>query len=134
MKGTIAYIAIIVGIVFFTGLALMPFGAWVFFAAGLACGAGAAIANHALTTGLMNHAAETGKKSYAVLAPAFRMPVYILVFFVMTFNFGLWAGVGAAAGCLAGPVAILLQGFIVPKLMEKRKSAGEPADGEARHV
>jgi hypothetical protein len=123
VKGIIRNIAILATIGIFTALALMTLGTWALFAAGLACGAGCAVANYVISDRYMAYASRTRRKGAGFLLPVFRMLLYLAVFFAMTVGLGLWAGVGAAAGCLTGPVSVLVQAFLVPKIASAVRSA-----------
>jgi hypothetical protein len=133
IKGIIRNIAILATIGLFTALVLMKQETWALFASGLACGAGCAAANYAISERYMEYASRTRRKGAGFLLPVFRMLLYLAVFFAMTAGLGLWAGVGAAAGCLTGPVSVLVQAFLVPKIASAaRRGTGATSIGADR--
>jgi len=138
LKSTIKYIAVITGTVFVATLIFVPFETWMFFGAGLLCGAGAAIAGFALTCLFTERAAKTGRPGLAFAGIGIKFIVYFGVMAIMTITFGLWAGVGTAAGCFTGPIAIIAAGVILPGIKRRvsaaRGSAGADSGSEREYI
>jgi hypothetical protein len=116
----------------------MPFETWVFFGAGLLCGAGAAIAGFALTYLSAERATKAGRPGLAFVGIGLKFIVYLGVMAIMTITFGIWAGIGVAAGCFTGPVAIIAAGVIVPGIKRKVRAAkglsGADSDSDREYV
>jgi hypothetical protein len=135
-KRTTIFIAIIccvtAGVVFM----LIPYDRWTGFAAGVICGAAVAVGNYALTGAAVTAGARSGRRGIAYILPFARMAIYAAAFFLMVALAGFWAGVGCAAGCLSGPVAVVLAWALSPR--EKREYVYEEhirsAGGEIRYV
>jgi hypothetical protein len=68
-------------------------------------------------------ATATGSRGAIFAGIALRLVIYLGVMAAATIAFGLWAGVGSAAGCLTVPVSIIFQNVALPRL---RKARGLP--------
>jgi hypothetical protein len=137
-KSIIKYIVALTGVISILSLILMPFGMWTFFGIGLLCGAVVAIAGFALTYLFTERAAKSGRKGAAFAGIGLKFILYLGVMAGMTITFGLWAGVGTAAGCFTGPLAIIASAVIVPGIKRKvsamRGSAGVGAESDREYV
>jgi hypothetical protein len=97
-------------------LPLSAYGLWAPFASGLACGTAAAMAGFAVACVCTERAVATGSRGAAFAGIGARIFIYLGAMSSMTFLFGMWPGVGAAAGCLAAPLAIIVRNVAVPRL------------------
>jgi hypothetical protein len=132
MKGTLKFIPAVGGVIAVATLPLLAYGWWLPFAGGLACGTGAAAAGFLLAYKLLERAVTTGNKGAAFAGLGLRIFIYLCVMSVTTLAFGLWAGIGAAAGCLTVPIAIIIHNIAAPKLRGIFVKRGPSSDEEGR--
>jgi hypothetical protein len=132
VKGTLKYIPLIGAVMAAIALPLCAYGLWPSFAVGLVCGAGASVAGLVVAYKFTEHAMNTGSRGAAFAGVMLRMLIYLCVMSVMTATFGLWPGIGAAAGCLTAPIAIIVRNMLAPKLRKLRGQA--PEDEDRRYI
>jgi hypothetical protein len=134
----VKYIGIIAGIVALAALALIPGAGRGAFAVGLLCGVGTAVLNLAITYRLTDFAAKTGNKSIVYIAPFAKIIIYVAAMFAAAAMFGLWGAIGAALGCLAGPVAVIAAGVAAPwarrRIATERGLDTADADGSFEYI
>ncbi|MDR2162724.1 MAG: hypothetical protein LBO70_02085 [Clostridiales Family XIII bacterium] len=130
IKGTLKYAAFVGVAVALATLPLGVHGHWLPFAAGLACGIGASMAGFAVMYRFIEAAGAAGGRSFAFTGIGLKFFIYIGAMFTMTALFGLWPGIGTAAGCLTMPVAIIIRNAALPHLRAMRGQAPEDADRE----
>jgi hypothetical protein len=129
LKETLKYIPIVAAVIAIAVTPLATRGLWLPFAGGLACGTGAAAAGFAATCTLMERAVNTGSRGAALSSVVLKLVLYLGVMAGMTIAFGLWPGLGSAAGCLTAPIAVILRNVAAPKF---RKLRGKPSGDEDR--
>jgi hypothetical protein len=110
-------------------LPLISSGLWPAVAGGLLCGTGVAAAGFAIVYRSTERASATGRVGVAFTGIGLRLMLYFIVMAAMTALFGMWSGIGAAAGCLVCPVAVIIQAVVAPKL---RKFRGMTTDDDDR--
>jgi hypothetical protein len=130
IKGTLKITAIICAVCVAITLPLISLGLWPAFAGGFLCGAGASAAGFAVVYRFTERAVAVGRVGVAFTGLGLRLALYLGVMTVMTALFGVWPGIGAAAGCLACPAAIIIQAVAAPKL---RKLRGMATDDDRRY-
>jgi hypothetical protein len=129
IKGTIKCIPVIGAVMAAVALPLCAYGLWPPFAIGLVCGMGASVAGFLVAYKCTERAMNTGSRGAAFAGVMLRMLIYLCVMSVMSATFGLWPGIGSAAGCLTAPLAVIARNMLVPKL---RKLRGQAPDDEDR--
>jgi hypothetical protein len=132
IKETIKCIPIIGAVIAVIALPLFAYGLWPSFALGLACGMGASIAGFLVAYKFTERAVNTGSRGAAFAGVMLRMLIYLSVMSVMTAMFGLWPGIGSAAGCLTAPVAVIARNMLAPKLRKLRGRAS--GDEDRRYI
>ncbi|MDR1042413.1 MAG: hypothetical protein LBL54_00730 [Clostridiales Family XIII bacterium] len=128
IKGTLKCIPIIGAVIAVIALPLCAYGLWPLFALGLVCGVGASVAGFVVAYKCTAHAMNTGSRGAAFAGVMLRMLIYLCVMSVMTATFGLWPGIGSAAGCLTAPLAVIARNMLVPKLRQLRGRASDSDD------
>jgi hypothetical protein len=129
IKGTFKYAAITGAVAV---AAILPFTAEEHrlpFAVGFVCGVGASMAGFVVMYRTVGSASAAGGKGVIFAGIGLKLFIYMGVMFTMTALFGFWPGIGAAAGCLAMPVATIIRGVAAPKL---RRLRGLPREDEYR--
>jgi hypothetical protein len=138
LKSIIKYIVAVAVVALVVALIFLPYETWMFFSVGLLCGAGAATAAFALMYLLTERASKSGSIGVAFAGIGLKFFVYLGVMAVMTITFGLWAGVGAAAGCFACPAAVIVSGVVVPgikrRVRKARGMAAKDADADREYI
>ncbi|MDR0519014.1 MAG: hypothetical protein LBG82_03060 [Clostridiales Family XIII bacterium] len=92
-------------------------------------GVGAAVLNFFIVYRIAMSAPASGGKSIAYIIPFAKIFVYAGVMLSAVLLAGLWSGVGAAAGCLSGPAAVIVSGMAVPQARRRRASRRGMAHG-----
>jgi hypothetical protein len=113
-------------------LPLVSSGLWPLFAGGLLCGAGASAAGFVVVYRCTERALAARRVGVAFTGLGLRLVIYLVVMAAATALFGMWSGIGAAAGCLVCPAAIIVQVVALPKLRTLRGRA--PDDDELQYV
>jgi hypothetical protein len=100
-------------------LPLVSAGLWLPFAGGVAGGVCAAMLNMLMAWRMMDRAVNTGNRKLMPLCFGLRCIVYASVLVGFLALGGTFGALGAAAGCLTGPLATLLAGAVEPALKRK---------------
>jgi hypothetical protein len=113
-------------------LPLAGYGLWLPFAGGLACGTGAAALGFFSAYKFMERAIATGSRGSAFAGIGLRLFIYLAAMASMTMAFGLWAGLGSAAGCLTAPVSIIICNVAVPRF--RARAGGPSGEDDTRYI
>jgi hypothetical protein len=132
IKGTLKFTAIVCAACMAATLPLASSGLWPPFAGGLLCGAGASVAGFTVVYRFTERAVAASRVGVAFTGLGLRLVIYFVVMAAVTALFGMWSGIGAAAGCLVCPAAIIVQVVALPKLRKLRGVA--PYEEDRRYV
>jgi hypothetical protein len=136
IKGTLKYIPVTGAVMALAALPLCAYGLWPLFAVGLVCGMGASAIGFLVAYKFTERAVNTGRVGAAFAGIVLRMLIYLGIMSVMTAAFGMWPGIGSAAGCLTAPAAIIARNMLAPKLrkLRRRASGGDDGQGDRHYV
>jgi hypothetical protein len=125
IRGTFKCIPVTGAVIAIIALPLFAYGLWLSFAVGLVCGTGASVVGFFVAYKFTERAVNTGSRGAAFAGVMLRMLIYLCVMSVITATFGLWPGIGSAAGCLTAPIAVIARNMLAPKLRKLRGQAPE---------